>query len=341
MSANLKTTLTWLLLGLLFAAAPANALVCVNNTGQQNYGRHSLSWILSQLPCGITDDDDYHCFRYWTNFGPNPGCVFSLGGPSWNNPNYIQIWWYGDENGNLPSEQACKQLEQAIPLCQSPPEEPDPGCPNPTVSDPCIAFCEGQELTAAPPVGWNEECGAYALMGRDWRSKPWESAVAFLPRGRAFPPEAFAWRVGDRPYTAVDAFYEGWLGDETMLGAAGSSKIWGDRDGIIPGGYREVLAQADVCVNEPGALLGSYDWEGPTMSKRFPALVTCEGPNAEARDYSMWMDASRWSSETWAASGARAEDILPRLERLPGLELVCVTAEIARERALQRLSTGK
>ena len=142
--------------------------------------------------------------------------------------------------------------------------------------------------------------------------------------------------VGDEHYGAEHALAEGRLGP-TVLGGVGKTPLWGGKDGIIDQGWRKPLRKAGVCVNEPGALLANPYWPGYNK-KRFPALVNCDGAPDALKGRSLWRDSTQWDEEKWAASGAMAVDVLPRLKSLEkyGLELVCVTPELAQQRRAQR-----
>jgi hypothetical protein len=113
------------------------------------------------------------------------------------------------------------------------------------------------------------------------------------------------------------------------------------RDGLIERDWRRLVRRVGVCVNEPGALLASPFWSSDRGIKRFPALVNCGG-DAE-RGLALWADAAGWGDAAWAASGATIEDVIPRLQQLEdfGLELVCVTEDLAKERRRQRWAKGK
>jgi hypothetical protein len=184
-------------------------------------------------------------------------------------------------------------------------------------------------------AGWESGCRAIALMPKGWRTDPWLPAQGFFTVGRAFLLEALAWQGEDGLYDAEQALEEGRLG-RTMLGAVGRTTLWGADEGLIERDWRRLVRKAGVCVNEPGALLASPYWTDNGGIKRFPALVSCGG--AAQKGLELYAHAAGWDDATWEASGARIEDVVPRLQDLEsdGLELVCVTHELAQERRRQR-----
>ncbi len=183
--------------------------------------------------------------------------------------------------------------------------------------------------------GWNNGCRAIALMPEGWREDPWLPAQGYFTVGRAFPTEALGWQGDDGAYGAEQALAEGRLG-RTILGGVGSAPLWGGEDGLIERDWRRLIRKAGVCVNEPGALLASPYWTSKRGTKRFPALVSCDG--AALRGLKLYATAAGWDDATWDASGAKIEDVIPRLQKLDshGLEIVCITFELAQERRCQR-----
>ncbi len=183
--------------------------------------------------------------------------------------------------------------------------------------------------------GWNYGCRAFALMPEGWRTDPWLPAQGYFTVGQAFPTEALAWQGNDEAYGAEQALAEGRLG-RTMLGGVGRAPLWGAGDGQIERDWRRLVRKVGVCVNEPGALLASPYWTSDRGTRRFPALVNCGG--SAQRGLRLYADAAGWDDATWDASGAKIEDVVPRLQDLEshGLELVCVTPELAQERRRQR-----
>ncbi len=326
-------------------APPAGAVeLCQNHVSDINHPCFTQAEMLEHLPCGVTRNDSGDCYRYHTSLG----CTFAIG--DWEDPNFIAVWWPSKPAPApgapkpKPSDGECQALEQSVPVCR---EEPyDPGCPDQPVSDDdCQIFCDFR-----PSGGdssrfwgdsddfwseWGEGCRAFALMPEGWRRNPWLPAQGFFTVGRAFPVEAFAWESEDGAYGAEQALADGRLG-RTVLGGVGRTPLWGAKDGVIERDWRRLVREAGVCVNEPGAVLASPFWSPERGIRRFPALVKCSG--AAQKGLHLWATAAGWDDATWDASGAKIEDVVPRLQKLEGhgLELVCVTPDLAQERRRQR-----
>ena len=172
---------------------------------------------------------------------------------------------------------------------------------------------------------WDEECQAYALLLPDWREDPWRAATAFFTVGKVFPSKAL-----ERPgYGAVRALEDDVLGP-TLLGVVGSTPLWGGEEGRIQPGWEKLVQDAGVCITD-NALLASPHWDHPD-SRRFPALMRCDGAEFARKPFDLYLNGADWSPEKWAESGALAEDVLPLLEEVRGHELVCITPELADQR---------
>ena len=343
-----KLTMVTGIFALLALAAPSLAVeLCSIQVAQINHACSTQSLLQAHLPCGVTKRNSSECYRIHTN---EFGCTFALG--DWEDADFIAVWWPTKPGSPkpVPSRAECQAAEQSVQLCR---EEPaDPGCPDNPVSEEegCQLFCEplvpdgdGSRFWEGDSEfwskgGWDEGCRAFALMREGWRADPWQPAEGFFTVGRAFPAEALGWESEDGPYTADRALADGYLG-RTVLGGVGSTPLWGAGDGLIERDWRRLVRRAGVCVNEPGALLASPFWPNDRGIRRFPALVECGG--AAQKGLTLWANAAGWDEETWAASGAAIEDVVPRLQKLDGFELVCVTVERAQERRRQRASASE
>ncbi len=283
----------------------------------------------------MTKNDADSCFRIWT---PSNGCTFALG--QWVDTDYIAAWWR-DRPPNAggtkpkPTETQCINVEQYIPLCGSPPEDPDPPCPSPPVSGDCDWPCDdggtGNRAGGADwSSTWDEQCQAYALMPAGWVKDPWTAATAFFTVGKIFPSQA----LEEPEYTAERALAENRLGP-TVLGVVGTTPLWGGEEGRIQPGWRKLVRQVGVCVTD-NALLASPHWTEPSSILRFPALMRCDGADFAKDKFEMYLHGADWPEEKWAESGALAADVLPLLERVRGHDLVCITPELADERRQAR-----
>lgn len=201
-------------------------------------------------------------------------------------------------------------------------------------ADPALCDLENSSTEREPDLlaDWSESCQLYALLPIGWDHRT--PARGLLMVGKLFPNDGLSWggRNGGR-YETRQALEEGRLGP-TVLAVATESSLWGcgsdQKSRLDP----IALESVGVCIDATGAVVGNPWWRVALshMNRGAHSLLRlCEG-GREAVYGRFGSQGHGLDEGAWSETGVLAEQILPRLRRLPGHELVCISDELAAAR---------